>query len=281
MLFRSQERHRFPYQYPTHLQSQVDALPRAAGVYYFHGDTQSVPLYIGKSVNIRTRVMNHLRTPEEARLLMQTRSITHVRTAGDLGAQLLESQQIKALQPLYNKKLRRLQRLCSIALDLAGVRFVYSNESDFSLREGLYGLFGSKIRAVEALRTLADEHSLCYARIGIERTLGGRSCFRSTIGSCAGVCSGKEDGKVHDARLRAALASIEVAKWPYQGRIAVEERDEGGRQLHVIDRWRYCGSARTLKQARQLTLTDRQFDRDDYHILAKPLISGQLRVKTL
>lgn len=29
MLFRSQERERFPYEYPTHLQSQIEALPRA------------------------------------------------------------------------------------------------------------------------------------------------------------------------------------------------------------------------------------------------------------
>lgn len=281
MLFRSQERERFPYEYPTHLQSQIEALPRAAGVYYFHGDAQSVPLYIGKSVNIRTRVMNHLRTPEEARMLLQTKSITHVRTAGDLGAQLLEAQQIKALQPLYNKKLRRLKRLCSIALDLAGVRFVYSNEPAFRLRDGLYGLFGSKVRAVEMLRALADEHSLCYARIGIERTMGGRPCFRSAIGRCMGVCCGKEDGLAHDQRLRDALTSIEVARWPYEGRIAIEERDKDGRQLHVVDHWRYCGSAPTLREARKLKLATAEFDRDDYYILAKPLLAGGLKVREL
>lgn len=278
MFFRSQERARFPYEYPVHLQSQIEDLPRAAGVYYFHGDGQSVPLYIGKSVNIRTRVMNHLRTPEEARMLMQTRTITHVRTAGDLGAQLLEAQQIKALQPLYNKKLRRLQRLCSIALDLAGVRFVYSNEPDFRVRESLYGLFGSKVRAVEALRTLADEHGLCYARIGIERTVRGRPCFRHATGRCAGVCCGKEDGLAHDLRLRGALASIEVAKWPYPGRVAIEERDDGGRQLHVIDHWRYCGSAGSLREARKLKIVDCEFDRDDYYILAKSILQSDFKL---
>ncbi len=214
-------------------------------------------------------------------MLMQTKTITHIRTAGDVGAQLLEAQQIKALQPLYNKKLRRLQRLCSIALDLAGVRFVFSNEPDFCVREGLYGLFGSKVRAIEALRTLADEHCLCYARIGIERTLGGRPCFRSTIGRCAGACCGKEDGMAHDQRLRQALASIEVAKWPYRGRVAIEERDDGGRQLHVIDRWRYCGSAGTLKQARALTLPNAEFDRDDYYILAKPILHDAIKIREL
>jgi len=122
MLFRRQEREKFPYEYPSHLRELAAELPKAPGVYQFHGEGQSVPLYIGKSVDLRTRVLSHLREPGEARMLSQTRRITHVRTAGDLGAQLLEAHQIKTLQPLYNKKLRRTHRICSIALDLGGVR---------------------------------------------------------------------------------------------------------------------------------------------------------------
>ena len=91
MLFRRQEREKFPYEYPSHLRELVAGLPKAPGVYQFHGDIQSVPLYIGKSVDIRTRVLSHLREPSEARMLSQIRQITHVRTAGDLGAQLLEA----------------------------------------------------------------------------------------------------------------------------------------------------------------------------------------------
>nr|WP_238346364.1 hypothetical protein [Luteimonas saliphila] len=72
------------YAYPGHLRPQIAALPRAPGVYVFHGADEGVPLYIGKSVNIRQRVLDHLRTPEEARLLRQTRRIDAVRTAGDL-----------------------------------------------------------------------------------------------------------------------------------------------------------------------------------------------------
>lgn len=281
MHFLAREPERFPYQYPDHLRPYLEQLPRAAGVYYFHGDNPTVPLYIGKSVNIRTRVMNHLRTPEEARMLAQARAITHVRTAGDLGAQLLEAQQIKKLQPLYNKKLRRLKRLCSISLDLAGIRFVFSNDPDFRIRTPLFGLFGSKVRAVEALRTLADEHALCYARLGVERVVGGRPCFRSSLGFCHGVCQGLEEGAAHDQRLRQALGGLEVAQWPYAGAVAIEERDAHIRQLHVVDRWRYCGSAANLRGARKITLTEPEFDRDDYFILAKPLLAGLLRVRLL
>ena len=281
MLFRSQEREKFPYAYPTHLRDMVAGLPKAPGVYQFHGDGRSVPLYIGKSVDIRTRVMSHLREPSEARMLAQTRSITHVRTAGDLGARLLEAQQIKALQPLYNKKLRRTHRICAIALDLGGVRYAFSNEPDFRHRSGLYGLFGSKAAAQEALRTIADEHELCYARIGLERTPGGRPCFRHSIGRCAGVCAGKENGAEHDARLLLALQTIEVARWPYEGRVAIEERDGPFRQLHVIDRWTYLGTAQNLREARRIDGDAGYFDRDSYYILSWLMSGDVLKITVL
>ena len=44
------------YEYPEHLRSAIAELPRAPGVYVFHGDDGDLPLYIGKSVNRRNRV---------------------------------------------------------------------------------------------------------------------------------------------------------------------------------------------------------------------------------
>lgn len=44
------------------------------GVYQFHGESETLPLYIGKSVNIRSRVLSHLRTADEASML---RRATH------------------------------------------------------------------------------------------------------------------------------------------------------------------------------------------------------------
>lgn len=81
---------------PAHqIDSQsLDALPRSAGVYIFRGDG-TLPLYIGKSVDIRSRVLSHLRTPDEAKMIAQTRRIDFIETAGQIGALLLEAQMIK------------------------------------------------------------------------------------------------------------------------------------------------------------------------------------------
>jgi excinuclease Cho len=52
----------------------LSALPRSAGVYLFKGEG-SLPLYIGKSVDIRSRVMAHLRAEDEAEMMSQTNRV--------------------------------------------------------------------------------------------------------------------------------------------------------------------------------------------------------------
>ena len=61
------------------------ALPRSFGVYIFKGEG-TLPLYIGKSVDIRSRVMSHFRAPDEASMIAQTRRIDFIETAGEIGA---------------------------------------------------------------------------------------------------------------------------------------------------------------------------------------------------
>ena len=134
---------------------------------------------------------------------------------------------------------------------------------------------------MDKLRTLADEHELCNARIGLKRTPGSRPCFRYSIGRCRGVCAGREAGGGHDERLVAALQTIEVAKWRYEGRVGIEERGGDVRQPHVVDHWNYLGSAGGLRDARRIKAHPGQFDRDDYYILARPILARELRVVEL
>ena len=65
--------------------------PREHPVYFFYAEGDSIPLYIGKSIDIRSRLLSHLRAPEEARMLRQAQRIEYPQTAGEIGALLLES----------------------------------------------------------------------------------------------------------------------------------------------------------------------------------------------
>lgn len=258
------------YEYPEHLRAQVDAAPRAPGVYFFYAQDDSMPLYIGKSVDIRSRLLAHLRTPEEARMLRQAQRIEYVQTAGEIGALLLESRLIKELQPLKNKRLRKQRRLCSIRVIKGAVDII--DTTDLPGASPLYGLFRNKRMATEALMLIADEQRLCHSLLGIEKATG-RSCFRAQIGKCAGACRGDESHAAHTERLLTALARWAVHRWPFPCAIALHERHGEHEEYHVVDGWHYIGTYATEAEARQAPKsTGQAFDADCYKILVRPLL---------
>ncbi len=263
------------YQYPEHLRSFIDTLPAAPGVYVFHGDSEAMPLYIGKSVNIRSRVMSHFRTAEEARMLRQARRISYYPTAGEIGALLLEAQMIKQLQPLHNKRLRRSRQLCSIQLVNGMPLFVSAQEIDFAHAADLYGLFSSRHAAQQTLLDIGDTEFLCYSLLGLERVSHGRPCFRFHLGRCAGACCGKESPQEHYLRLTDALQQMRIFSWPYAGAVGLVEQGAGLRQIHVVNNWYYLGSVENLSEASALDKAAKHFDRDGYKILSGPMLSGK------
>ena len=260
----------------------LEALPRTPGVYIFQGEG-TLPLYIGKSIDIRSRVLSHLRAPDEARMLAQTRRIDFVETAGEIGALLLESQMIKAQSPLFNQRLRRVRSLCSIRLHHtnqgAVPEIVDSKRVNLGLTHGLYGLFSSRHAAQSKLKELAQESRLCLSVLGLEKTAK-RGCFGLQIKTCLGACVGKEDRVSHDERLRLALMESQVEVWPFAGAVDLVEESGDWIQKHRINNWCYLGT-QCSKSANTHTLgahTSHDFDLDSYKILVRPIMLGAVKV---
>ena len=266
------------YEYPQHLRAAIEDAPTGAGVYVFHGQEGDLPLYIGKSVNIRARLLSHLRTQDEARMLRQTQRISHIRTAGEIGALLLEAQMIKAQHPLFNQKLRRNKQLCSLQMTQGVPEVVYAKDIDFARAPDLYGLFASRHAALDALRALADQNKLCYAPLGLEKLAPGKACFRAAIRQCAGVCRGDETPQTHSERLFTSLLGLRVECWPHEGAIGLVERDAELTQIHVVNHWCYLGSAATPDEARQLSTLAAGFDADGYKILCRPVLTRSVEL---
>jgi excinuclease Cho len=262
--------------------ASLAALPRGPGVYIFRGDGK-LPIYIGKSVDIRSRVLAHLRAEEEAEMMSQSRRVDFIETAGEIGALLLESHLIKTLNPLYNIRLRRLRNLCSIQLhDKAGAwvpEIVTGKDLGWGQVEGLYGLFSSRHAAQAKLRELADQHNLCQGLLGLEK-LSARGCFGLQVKTCLGACVGKEVREVHDQRLLTALVDMKVHAWPFAGAIDLVEESQGWVQRHRIENWRYLGT--WCSKSAQLPVTLQQsFDLDTYKILVKPIMLGTARLESI
>jgi excinuclease Cho len=269
------------FEYPQHLRQAIEDAPTGAGVYTFHGQEGDLPLYIGKSINIRARLLSHLRTADEARMLRQTQRISHIRTAGEIGALLLEAQMIKAQHPLLNQKLRRNQQLCSLQMVGGVPQVVYARDIDFATQPDLHGLFASRHAALAALRAIADQHKLCYGPLGLEKLSPGKACFRAAIRQCAGVCRGDESPELHRERLFSSLLALRVACWPFGGAVGLVERDADLVQIHVVNHWCYLGSAATVEEARRLSTVAAGFDADGYKILCRPLLTQSVQVQAL
>lgn len=248
-------------------------LPERPGVYYFLGDG-GAQLYVGKSRNLRRRVMSHFQNDHRDRrslqMVQQIRDVQLAVTAGELGALLLESAEIKRLQPLHNRRLRKQRELLTWALAGEPGELHIELLQHHALRPGLrhVGLFRSRHQARQWLLEQARERRLCLRVLGLEDGEG--ACFAYQLGRCAGACCGEESLSAHDRRLLAGAERLQAQAWPWNGPVALVERDEqhGLTQWHVLDQWRHLGTVEQLDHAQPLLAARRGgFNLDTYHIL--------------
>ena len=264
----------------------IDALPEAPGVYLFYGDNP-LPLYVGKSVNLRDRVGAHFtcdwQCETDLRLLREIRRIEHEQTAGELGALLREAALVKALMPAHNRALRRKED-AGIAMLVDGLpAFVPAHAVAMRDLDGAYGPFASRASFRATLRALAREHRLCERRLGLERGHG--ACFARQLHRCDGVCAGDESAAAHDARLLGALAPLAIPRWPLAGAACVRERSalDDRVDVHVFRDWQWVGSARDDAELADLaTAASRaSFDLDVTRLLIRRYRAGTLALTPL
>jgi DNA polymerase III subunit epsilon len=264
----------------------LDEIPESPGVYRFYG-LNPMPLYVGKSINLRERVASHFssdyRSTNDLRLSSEIVRIEFEETAGELGALLRESRLVKQLFPAYNRRLRLRSELAAlfVAERPSAPEYISSKAIDPSSLRGLYGPFTSRRAARETLRNIASDAGLCPARLGLERRAG--PCFSRQVRKCAGACVGAETLQAHHARLCRALAPYAMQPWPYDGMVAVAETSLTGERtdIHILRDWCWLGSASddSALQALLEAPTRPDFDLDIYRILRKRL--PQLRAHPL
>lgn len=254
----------------------VDDLPDGAGVYLFFGEND-LPLYVGKSKELKKRVLAHFAADHaaarEMNLAQQVRRIECIATGGEIGALLKEAALIKQLQPIHNRVLRRNEELCFwqlIEVRAGEWRPALLLASDLGHRQQdhLYGPFKSARDAKRTLTELAKEHHLCHSLLGLEKVKAGKPCFAHQLQQCKGACVGKEPMSFHSARLMAALGRHRLSPWPFTGPAWIRE----GGEVHLIDHWRHLGTARCEADLHELLdVPPPAFDRDAYRTLLKVL----------
>jgi DNA polymerase-3 subunit epsilon len=146
----------------------VKDLPELPGVYIFE-DEQHKPLYIGKSINIKKRVLSHFGhdhdNSKEFKIAQTIKHISTKTTAGELEALLLESRLVKDMMPLYNRQLRKTQKLLIArqTLDEHGYINVSLEEASQLTAQDLSNVLAVYARRSAARSSLADIQKLYAA----------------------------------------------------------------------------------------------------------------------
>lgn len=214
-------------------------LPNTSGVYYFHDENGKI-IYIGKSRDIRSRVLSHFnnrQSPKAQQMCERVSDITYEETGSELIALLLESEEIKKHLPLYNRQQRRV--LYQYGLTSFMNQGGYLNLQLSKLKASItpHTVFSSFEEANTALYKLVNKYSLCQKLSGLYQSQG--SCFHHSIGQCNGACIGKESPEDYNNRVQAALSHFNHS---FQNVMIIDKgRDEEEGSAVLIENGKYCG----------------------------------------
>ena len=255
------------------------------GVYIFYDD-YDLPLYIGKSIKLKTRVLSHFssdhKSATEMEMSLKIKRVDWKETAGELGALLLEAKLVKKMQPTYNRLLRNVTKLYSIRMssqmnDLPWLRVVSIDDFDPENLEYMYGVFKTKKGAKELIKNLANEFNLCNKLLGLESGKG--KCFAHQLNKCTGVCVGHEKHELHHLRLRQALIVHKIKTWPFEGRIGIKElnTDTNNTEVHIFEHWCHLETVNNEIDLAEASTTkyEKKFDLDFYKLIQKSITNTQ------
>ena len=184
----------------------LSKLPDDPGVYIFR-DERGRPLYVGKSVALRSRARSHFCAPAE--WTERAEIVDYRATNSELGALVLENRLIKQWKPTGNVKLKRTDRYCYLRCRLDIPYPVLEVASEPAPGHAVnVGPLGSRALAAE----LADQLTSLYRLRHCGRRLKVREhpSAYGQMGRCVSPCLGDLDPNAYRRQLDAALAHFDT-----------------------------------------------------------------------
>ncbi len=208
----------------------LEELPEKTGVYYFYDENDKL-IYIGKSINIRSRILQHLSNNSTKKSIEMKSKITNVSyelTGSELIALLLESNEIKKNMPLYNRSQRRT------SFNFGIYSFVDQNGYlNFEIRKNAgssipLSSFTNMMAAKNFIGQMVVKYELCQKLSGLYQSSG--SCFNYSIKECKGACIKEESPDEYNRRANKALASLE---YPYHDFLLIDKGRENNEKAII------------------------------------------------
>ncbi len=219
---------------------KLKSLPEVPGVYYFYNQ-QAELVYIGKSKNIKSRVLSHFSNHSSGKAMRMQTMVAYVDcecTGSELIALLRESHEIKKHKPLFNRRQRRSMfryELCSFTDDQGYIRFALEKTSE--KQTSPLNTFTTKAEAHGFLNRMIERFGLCQKLCGIYPSEN--HCFHYEIGACKGACIGKEAPERYNLR---ASKLIDVCCFDYHNLLIIDAgRNRDEKSVVKIEKGKYIG----------------------------------------
>lgn len=195
---------------PPHLpKADIDALPHAAGVYYFHDEKGQV-IYVGKAKDLRKRVTAHFTgnnpNPQRQHFMRSIHAVSFEPCGTELMALLLEAVEIKRLWPLHNRAMKRAEPAYALYQyeDQQGyIRLAVDKRRKH--QPALYA-FDRQIEGINLLHRLVADYGLCPKLCLLQHGLP--ACAPIGDYACPGACQGKMTPAAYNVRAKQALAAL-------------------------------------------------------------------------
>jgi DNA polymerase-3 subunit epsilon len=207
--------------------------PESPGVYYMYNRYNRV-IYVGKSINIKKRIMQHFgdTSRKTDRMIQEVKDIDFVETGHELLAIILESYEIKALHPEINKAQKTKEYPYFI--------YSYKDQDEYinlaidkvskktSEKSGILNYYSSIQSAKSVVGYLRSEYILCETRINKNSPLG-QACIFHQMGDCHGACLHIEAPEDYNERAEMAIMHISrVFKENFMIAVSGRSFDEAG-----------------------------------------------------
>ncbi len=175
------------------LTEKVSRFPTTPGVYIMK-DSRSKVLYVGKAVNLRTRVRSYLNPGQsDTRILIphlipRTDDIDCIVTSSEAEALILENNLIKKHRPIFNVRLRDDKNYISLRVTVTEkwprvmITRRYQNDGDL-----YFGPYGSASSVRSMLRVIKKLFPLRTCTNGFFKTRK-RPCLEHDLGRCSAPC---------------------------------------------------------------------------------------------
>ena len=173
------------------------------GVYYFLDKNESI-IYIGKSINVKKRLAQHL--SKGRKRLINTFSFVKIQPlSSELESLLFESQEIKKYRPIFNRRLRQSKTTISLfsSTNSSGYQFYYLSHK--ALDNPLID-FLSKRNGERFILRLTENYNLCEKINGLDKS--SKSCFQYHLKNCKGACIEQEDSQEYNYRFKQSFEKI-------------------------------------------------------------------------